>query len=293
MNKVFGQTDVTLRAGRPEDAEPCGRICYEAFTAISGRHGFPPDFPSPEFAVGVLSMLLARPDVYSVVAADAAGRVVGSNFLWEADAIAGVGPITVAPDVQNGAIGRRLMEDVLRRAEEKRFAGVRLVQAAYHSRSLSLYAKLGFVVREPLANLNGPALGLSVPGHAVRPATESDLDACNAVCRRVHGHDRAQELAGAVRQGAVTLVEHDGRVTGYTTGAGFFGHAVGESNEDLKALIGAAPGFQGPGFLLPMRNAELFRWCLESGLRVQQTLTLMSVGLYNEPAGAFLPSILF
>jgi hypothetical protein len=185
------------------------------------------------------------------------------------------------------------MEDVLRRAEEKRFAGVRLVQAAYHSRSLSLYAKLGFVVREPLANLNGLALGLSVPGHAVRPATENDLDACNTVCQRVHGHDRAQELLGAVHQGAATLVEHDGRVTGYTTGTGFFGHAVGESNEDLKALLSAAAEFQGPGFLLPMRNAELFRWCLESGLRVQQTLTLMSVGLYNEPAGAFLPSILF
>jgi hypothetical protein len=28
------------------------------------------------------------------------------------------------------------------------------------------------------------------------------------------------------------------------------------------------PGFAGPGFLLPTRNAELFRWCLNNGLRV-------------------------
>jgi hypothetical protein len=47
------------------------------------------------------------------------------------------------------------------------------------------------------------------------------------------------------------------------------------------------------GFLLPTRNADLFRWCLENGLRVNQTATLMSIGLYNEPAGAFLPSILY
>ena len=60
-----------------------------------------------------------------------------------------------------------------------------------------------------------------------------------------------------------------------------------------KALIGAAAEFGGPGSLLPTRNAELFRWCLHQGLRVQQTLTLMSLGLYKEPAGAFLPSILF
>ena len=77
------------------------------------------------------------------------------------------------------------------------------------------------------------------------------------------------------------------------TAVAFFGHAVGETNEELKALIGAARAFPGPGFLLPTRNGELFRWCLEHGLRVVQPMTLMSVGLYNEPAGAFLPSVLY
>ena len=48
-----------------------------------------------------------------------------------------------------------------------------------------------------------------------------------------------------------------------------------------------------PGLLLPSRNGEVFRWCLARGLRVVQPMTLMSLGLYNEPRGAFLPSILF
>ena len=61
----------------------------------------------------------------------------------------------------------------------------------------------------------------------------------------------------------------------------------------MKALIAAAPAFAGPGFLLPARNAELFRWCLEKKLRVVRPMTLMSLGLYNEPAGTFLPSILY
>lgn len=89
------------------------------------------------------------------------------------------------------------------------------------------------------------------------------------------------------------MVEHDGRIAGYTTGIGFFGHTVGKGNEELKALIGAAAEFPGPGFLLPTRNGEVLRWCLERGLRVVQPLTLMSVGLYNEPAGAFMPSVLY
>jgi len=283
--------NLVLRAGRLEDSTTCGFICYEAFKAIADGHNFPPDFPSPEVATGLLGSLLARKDVYSVVA-EIDGKVVGSNFLWE-NSIAGVGPITVDPAVQNGAVGRRLMESVLDRARERHYPGVRLVQAAYHNRSLSLYAKLGFDAREPLATLQGPPLGLGVSGYAVRPAKEGDLDACNKLCLRIHGHDRGQELLESTKQETATVVEHGGRITGYATLIGFFGHAVGETNEDLKALIGAAPSFLGPGFLLPTRNGELFRWCLQKGLRVVQPMTLMSFGLYNEPAGAFLPSILY
>jgi hypothetical protein len=148
-------------------------------------------------------------------------------------------------------------------------------------------------VREHLACIQGKPLTLSVGGHAPRPATEADVEHCNRVCRHVHGHDREGELRDAIAKGSASVVEHDRRITGYATIIGFFGHAVGESNEDLKALIGAAQEFAGPGFLLPTGNGELFRWCLGNGLRVTQPMTLMTKGLYNEPAGAFLPSILY
>ncbi len=281
-----------IRAAKHEDAEICGRICYEAFKVISEHHNFPPDFPAPEVGVGLLSMMISRDDIFGVVA-ELEGRAIGSNFLWEQSMIAGVGPITVDPTVQNRAVGRELMTAVLERAEQRGVAGVRLVQAAYHSRSMSLYAKLGFDIREPLALMQGPALGLEIPGYAVRPATAADQAQCDALCFRVHGHDRSLELQGAIAQATAMVVEFAGRIVGYTTGIGFFGHTVAESNEGLKALIAAAGEFSGPGFLLPTRNSELFRWCLAHGLRTIQPMTLMSHGLYNEPAGAFLPSILF
>jgi hypothetical protein len=236
--------------------------------------------------------MLAHPKFYSVIA-EVDGRIVGSNFLDERNSIAGVGPITVDATVQNRAIGRRLMEAVHERAAERNFAGVRLLQAGFHTRSLSLYAKLGYDVREHLACIQGKPLGISIEGHVVRPASEADLEGCNRLCREVHGHDRGGELQDAIAQGSATVVEHDGRITGYATIIGFFGHAVGETNKDVKALIGAAKEFAGPGFLLPTRNGELFRWCLSNGLRITQPMTLMSKGLYNEPAGAFLPSILY
>jgi predicted N-acetyltransferase YhbS len=284
--------DIKLRSGTPADAEICGRICYNAFETISEAHGFAPDFPVPEVAIAVLTSLLENPKFYSVVA-EIDGRVVGSNFLDERNSIAGVGPITVDPTVQNRAIGRRLMDAVHKRVAERNFAGVRLIQAGFHTRSLSLYAKLGYDVREHLACMQGKPLGISIEGHAVRPAADADLEDCNRVCREVHGHDRGGELQDAIARGSAAVVEYDGRITGYATVIGFFGHTVGETNKDVKALIGSAKEFAGPGFLLPTRNGELFRWCLNNGLRIAQPMTLMSRGLYNEPAGAFLPSILY
>src|SRR5688572_19739589 len=92
-------TTVNVRPGRPEDAPACSRICYEAFKTIAEAHNFPPDFPSVEAATGLMTAILNKPSVYSVVA-ESDGVIVGSNFLWE-DTIAGVGPITVSPTVQN------------------------------------------------------------------------------------------------------------------------------------------------------------------------------------------------
>src|SRR5215207_2462988 len=192
--------NISFRPGKADDAEVVGAICYEAFKAIADQHNFPPDFPDRQTAVGLLSQLLSREDIYSVVA-ESGGRVVGSNFLWENNLIAGVGPITVDPAGQNSTLGRQLMQDVLRRARHLHFVGIRLVRAAYHNRSLSLYTKVGFDTRGPRSNLQGPPISVEIPGHAVRQASEADLDDCNRLCITVHGHERGPELREAFNQG--------------------------------------------------------------------------------------------
>ncbi len=289
---AFDTSPVAVRKARAEDAPVCGRICYEAFTKISSDHAFPPDFPSIEVAAGLLLMMFTHPGFYCVVA-ESGGQVLGSNCLDERSAIAGVGPITIDPQVQNKGVGRALMEAVLARSAERGCQGTRLLQAAFHNRSLSLYTKLGFDTREPISAMQGPPIKSPTPGYSVRPARMSDLEECNRLCRSVHGHDRGGELSEAIQERTAVVAEREGRIVAYATVIGFFGHMVGESNADVQALIANADAFLGPGILVPTRNAGLFRWCLENGLRVVQPMTLMTVGLYNEPAGAYLPSILY
>jgi len=289
---------IRIRRARTEDAQVCGRICYEAFFKIDTDHGFPPEMPSPEIGIGALSMMFAHPGFFCVVA-EVNRRIVGSNCLDERSAVVGVGPITVDPNQQNRGVGRKLMEAVLERGRERGVPSVRLLQSAFHNRSLSLYTKLGFDAREPMSVMQGRPLHKKIEGFRVRKATPADLEAANRVCSMVHGCHRGGELADALQhgaagvQGTARVVERHGRITGYATSLAFFGHAVAESNADLQALIADAKEFGGPGILVPTRNAPLFRWCLENGLRVVQPMTLMTMGLYHEPAGAYLPSVLY
>lgn len=283
---------VVVRAATADDSAICGKICYEAFSKISSAHGFPCDLPGAGVAAGLLSMMFSHPG-FSCVVAEADGRIVGSNCLDERSVIAGIGPITVDPGTQNLGTGRMLMRAVLDRANQGKAVGVRLVQAAYHNRSLSLYSRLGFDIREPLSCLQGRTLERSIPGCLVRPAEPTDLDACNVLARQVHGFDRGTELAEAVQHKTAIAVERGGRITGYATALAFSGHATTETNLDLQALIASAESFGGPGILVPSRNNAALRWCLANGLHVVQPMTLMSMGLYNEPAGAWMPSISF
>lgn len=284
--------EVRIRPALPEDSAVCGEICYRAFSTINAAHNFPCDLPGPEAGVALLTQRFSAPGHYCFVA-EVDGRVVGSNVLDERSIIIGIGPITVDPSAQNCGVGRSLMQAAIDRSEHLHAPGIRLVQAAFHNRSLSLYTSLGFDIREPLSCVQGKPRERSIPECTVRSAELTDLNACNALSRRVHGFDRGKELEEAIEEETALIVERAGRITGYASELAFFGHATAEANLDLQALIASAESFGGPGILVPSRNSALLRWCLGNGLRIVQPNTLMSMGLYNEPSGAWLPSILF
>jgi GNAT superfamily N-acetyltransferase len=285
-----GQT--ILRPAVMSDASDCGRIFFDAFATIANQHNFPIEPSSPQFTAWKVADMFHNAGFYGTVA-EQNGRVIGSIFMDERSSVVGIGPLTVDPEAQDGGIGRLLMQHALDRCAERGAPGVRLVQTAYHYRSLALYARLGFQVREPLSVLQGELPTSTTPLRPVRQASPADLDASCELCFKVHGHERRQEVVEAITAGTARVVERDGSVSGYATGIGYGWHAVARTNDDLIALITASDSIVGLGVLVPSRNSELLQWGLSHGLRIIQQSTLMTIGLYSEPAGAYLPSILF
>jgi GNAT superfamily N-acetyltransferase len=284
---------VTLREPVSEDAAALAQIVFDAFGDIHDHHRFQRDFPVLEAATGIIDNWLAHPSVWGVVA-EVDGRVVGSNFLDERDPIRGVGPITVDPNGQNSGVGRALMDAVLERGKDA--PGVRLLQDAFHMRSLCLYESLGFDVKEPVAVTTGKPRSGAVDGVDVRPLTADDVEECGALCERVHGFSRANDLRDATHAFAAFAAVRDGRITAYASSVTFWpmNYGVAESDEDMTALLlGAAAAVDDPiAFLVPLRS-PLFRWSLGEGLRLVKPMNLMALGEYHEPRGSWFPSVLY
>ena len=264
---------------------------------MTDRHGYPPVFPSVAIATRRLAAFIANPSVFALVAVmgDQA-RVAGFNFLSERDPIRAIGPIAVDPSLHGYGIGRRLMQVALDRARGA--PSVRLVQESYNLQSLSLYASLGFDAREVYVIVTGTPAPAPLPsGWEVRLLHDGDVSACEALQLRVLGYPRTNELRETLAIGAPLVALREGRIRAYASMPTSWqaNHAIAETDEDLQALLlGAGPICQEPlALLIPVRRAELFRWCLAQGLRAIRPMTLMSAGEYREPQGTYVPSVLY
>ena len=284
--------DFTIRRATDMDANACGRICFEGFRAVNERHGYPLSFPSVEVATQRMASFIRHPSTFGVVAESDEAQIVGFNFLSERDPIRSVGPIVIDPAVQARGVGRKLMEAVLERARNAR--GVRLLQDTFNVQSLSLYAALGFDARDIFIVLSGQSQAAPPSNFEIRPMTESDVTGCESLHERVHGYTRTNELRDALTIGAPIVALMNGRVRAYTTATTWLAnHGVADTDEDMQALLLAAPRIakQPISFLMPIRRASLFRWCLTQGYRAIKPQTLMTIGEYREPQGSYFPSV--
>lgn len=282
-----------LIKAEPQHAEELGRICFEAFRGIHDRHDFPRDFPDVETAVKVIGMLTGLRDAFGV-AARLNGRLVGSNFILAPDSVGGIGPISIDPEFQGNGVGRRLMEAVMAHAAQRGVARVRLLQDSFNTASLSLYASLGFDVREPVGVLRAPPAG--EPDLTVRLAASADLPELGQLSKRIYKVDRLREMVEWSGAGMpILLRERAGRIVGYLI-PGKLGHGVAESEADALALIRQISRHALPGmdlFFLPLRQTSLYRAALQHGSRLIKPMTLMSLGPYEDPEPVWMPSILY
>ena len=284
---------IQLVPSEPHHTSELGRICFEAFKGVQDRGCGTRDFPTAEIARQVLGMLAQREDFYSVTALHDS-RLVGSNFLSLMDPVAGVGPITVDPSCQGRGIGRVLMQDVIDYARRNNIEQVRLMQDSFNVASLSLYASMGFDVKDTVAFMQ--AASSAEADNSVRPITETDLSAVEELSERIYKNSRRNEVAAAAPYGfAAFLRERQGHVTGYLL-PGNFGHGVAETEEDALALIAEAARRLPPEFarfFCPLSEGGFYRKALQVGCRVIKVMNYMALGPYEHPDKVWMPSVLY
>lgn len=274
------------------DGAALADICFRAFKDISERHGYESDFYNVEFAQMVISGCIANERGYSV-AANVDGTLVGSNYFSFMDEVAGVGPVSVDPERQGEGIGRVLMVDLLREAREQGIERVRLMQDAFNMTSLALYASLGFDTRHPVALLD-PAPERHPD---VRLMTAGDLDVVEGMSRDIQKVSRRNDVGHHIRSGPFKPVvrERNGRIVGYFV-IGMPGHGCAESEDDLVVLAQHAATEVPPEIarcFCPLREGSLYRKFLAAGFRNRKVMNLMTMGPYDEPEGAWMPSVLY
>lgn len=281
---------IEIRRPTPEELPELARICYDAFRDIAESHGFPPDFPSVESANGVLGLLLANEQVYSIAAYEG-GAARGSNYMQMWGDAASIGPITVDVGAQGSGIGRALMEDALKQAKSQDYAMVRLMQDSFNMRSLALYASVGFVVKEPVAYLTLSNTRPVDPDF--RAAAAADFPRMDELCRSIYRISRKGEYPAVIGAGFPAFVlERGGRITGYLVGT-LFGHGVAESDDDMLALIdGISASMPDAHVFVCVRQGDLYRRALAAGHRNLKVMNLMAYGPYEEPRGTWCPSVL-
>jgi predicted N-acetyltransferase YhbS len=281
-----------LVPAEPQHVSQIARICFEAFGEVHDRGCGVRDFPSEDVARQVLEMLVQRNDFYGVVALSG-GQPVGSNFLSLMDPVAGVGPITVDRSRQTQGVGRVLMQDVIKYAQHNDIEQVRLLQDSFNVASLSLYASLGFEVKDAVALMQ--AAPAPEADRKVRQVAETDLPAIEELSKRIYKNSRRNEVAAAARYGFSALLrERQGHITGYLI-AGTFGHGVAETEEDALALVGEAARRLPPDlarFFCPLSEGNFYRTALQAGCRAIKVMNYMTLGPYKHPNEVWMPSVL-
>ena len=123
-------------------------------------------------------------------------------------------------------------------------------------------------MKEPLLLMHGRPTSTPSLAVEVRPLKHDDLDDCAALCRRVHGFERINELRDALKTLSPLVASRNGKATAYALTLTKWprNYAVAETEEDMQALLlgDAAMNSEPLSFLLPVRQAKLLRWCLRA-----------------------------
>lgn len=275
-----------------DHVDELGRILYEAYKDLTDRHNFPHQYANAASAQSLVGSTVDLEFAYPIAAFDD-GVPVGYSCMWLGGDVSGIGPVGVDPPAQGLGAAKAMISHFIDYAEHHGIEMIRLTQRAYNPLSLSLYASLGFDVRESFMELT--ALPGRDPEGAVREFNESDYPAIKELSTRLYKVDRSVELSELFQLGCRAIVrERNGNITGYIV-SGMGGHGMAETDDDALALMGESV-LRFPEqnkFNCPLSLGDFYRKALKVGCRAVEVHTLMTYGPYEPPDGIWMPSSIY
>jgi predicted N-acetyltransferase YhbS len=215
--------------------------------------------------------------------------------------VAAIGPVSVCLPEQASGVGRALMNAAMGIAKQHNFDSVRLAQEAHNYASLSLYIKLGFEVNDQTTVFEGH-INIPYAGSIrVRRMAERDVEACDALHKRVVGISRKNSISEEARdrnsRALVAFAENE-EMVGFATGVSLANYCVTRDEESLHALCSAfSENFPNEVPIIKVTTRlypKLAKKCVtEWGLKIQRNLTLMSFGKFvplKVSEGIYVPS---
>jgi GNAT superfamily N-acetyltransferase len=203
---------VTVRRLAESDVAGVVRVQIAAFDDHNLQWGEPVPESTPERIDGQrrrIHHFLTHDPEGAWVATSADDRVLGVALALRRDRLWGLSLLAVDPAAQSRRIGRRLLDAALGYAVPDAPA---VILSSRDPRAMHRYASAGFALH-PQVRATGPvtAARLRVPELPVREATPADFALADDVDRRTRGAPRGPDHELLASQGAMFVVDSDGR----------------------------------------------------------------------------------
>ncbi len=224
MATALSEPDIIIRPLRGDELSEARRIVRLAFATFLG---LPPEDPRrPSDSDYVRSRWTADRD--SVVAAEHAGKLIGTNFATNWGSFGFFGPLTVEPEYWNHGVAQKLLEPTMEMFDRWGVRHRGLYTFAQSAKHISLYQKYGFWPRDlvavmakevaPAGRGGGATSGFRVERLSASESDESDIVEVLMECEKItnaifDGLDVEHEIRAVDSQklgDTVLLLDRDG-----------------------------------------------------------------------------------
>jgi GNAT superfamily N-acetyltransferase len=230
--------DVTVRPMRADDVDACREVADAAL-------GVPPTPESEEERTSRVRSRIAHlvaTDPGGAWVAEAGGDVVGLSLALLREGVWGLSLFAVAPHLQGGGIGKRLLDRALAYGEDPRGG---IILSSEDPKAMRRYARAGFSLRPTVAAAGIVDRSVLPAGLPVREAAEDGFDLAAEVDREIRGAAHGVDLAEMLRH-TFRLHVVDGR--GYVVQRQGRPVLLAARDEDAaRALLWAALAESAPG----------------------------------------------